>query len=230
MKSHDETWEQLARDNAEFYILTVDDVDFGTSEGQQHFYRSGSADADGIWMQARQWMDGDPQTAVEIGCGIGRLTLPMSRRVAELRAVDVSPTMLRRLAENCTAAGIDSVRGFLPADSWDEGTPVDFAYTRWVLQHIPDFGVIDGYVARLGGCMRPGAVAHLQFDTRPRTAGYRLRNALPDVMLPRRWRRGVRRIRRAPADLREMFARHRFSIAEELDPDSTNHIFILKRQ
>ena len=229
MKTHDETWEQLARDNAEFYIL-VDDVDFRTPEGQEHFFRTGTEDASGIWQQARKWMDGEPRTAVELGCGIGRLTLPMARRVAELRAVDVAPTMLQRLAENCAAAGIDSVRGFRPDGPWDVGSPVDFAYTRWVLQHIPDIGVINGYLARLGACMRPGAVAHLQFDTRPATAGYRLRNILPDIILPRVWRRGVRRIRRAPSELRAMFTCHGFSVAEELNADSADHIFILIRQ
>lgn len=229
MKSHDETWEHLARDNAEYYILT-EDVDFSTRQGQQHFYDSGSADADGIWTQSRRWMDADPVTAVEIGCGIGRLTLPMAKRVAELRAVDVSPTMLRRLAENCAAAGVDVVRGFLPQEEWDTGRPVDFAYSRWVLQHIPDFEVIDGYVARLATCMRRGAVAHLQLDTRPGTVGYHLRNALPDFILPRRWRRGVRRIRRTAAELRALFARHGFSVVEELNPDSTDHVFVLARR
>lgn len=229
MKSHDETWEQLARDNAEFYIL-VDDVDFGTEEGQRHFFRTGAEDADTIWSQARRWMDEEPQAAVEIGCGIGRLTLPMARRLGEVRAVDVSPTMLRRLQENCASAGIHSVRGFLPSAGWDEGRSVDFAWSRWVLQHIPDLAVIDGYVARLAACMRPGAVAHLQLDTRPRTLGYRIRNLLPDVLLPRIWRRGVRRIRRTPAELRAMFARHGFSVIEELNPASTDHVFILKRR
>jgi cyclopropane fatty-acyl-phospholipid synthase-like methyltransferase len=175
-------------------------------------------------------MDADPVTAVEIGCGIGRLTLPMAKRVAELRAVDVSPTMLRRLAENCAAAGVDVVRGFLPQEEWDTGRPVDFAYSRWVLQHIPDFEVIDGYVARLATCMRRGAVAHLQLDTRPGTIGYHLRNALPDFILPRRWRRGVRRIRRTAAELRALFARHGFSVVEELNPDSTDHVFVLARR
>jgi hypothetical protein len=99
-----------------------------------------------------------------------------------------------------------------------------------VLQHIPDFAVIEGYVARLGACMRPGAVAHLQFDTRPGTIGYHLRNALPDLVLPRRWRRGVRRIRRTAAEVRALFARHGFSIAEELNPDSTDHVFVLVRR
>jgi hypothetical protein len=144
--------------------------------------------------------------------------------------VDVSPTMLRRLAENCASARIDSVRGFLPSAKWDECTAVDFAWSRWVLQHIPDFTVIDGYVARLAACMRPGAVAHLQLDTRPRTVGYRLRNVLPDFALPRVWRRGVRRIRRSPAELRAMFAKHGFSVAQELHPDSTDHVFILQRR
>jgi len=230
MKSHDETWELLARENAEFYILTDAAVDFGTPEGERHFYRSGDARVDEIWTQARRWMDREPTTAVEIGCGIGRLSLPMARRLGELRAVDVSPTMLRRLADNCDAAGLGSVRGFLPSGPWDVGQPVDFAFSRWVLQHIPDIGVIESYVARLGRCMRPGGVAHLQFDTRPPSVGYRLRNLLPDFVLPRIWRRGVRRIRRAPAELRAMFARHGFSIAEELNPGSTDHVFILMRR
>jgi hypothetical protein len=138
--------------------------------------------------------------------------------------------MLRRLAENCAAAGIGAVRGFLPHEPWDAGRPVDFAYSRWVLQHIPDVRVIEDYVARLGACMRSGGIAYLQFDTRPATAGYRLRNTLPDAVLPRIWRRGVRRIRRRPDDLRAMCARHGFSIAEESGAGTTDHVLLLRRR
>ena len=42
-------------------------------------------------------------------------------------------------------------------------------------------------------------MALLQFDTRRASLSYRLRNALPDPLLPRPWRRGIRRIRHPPS-------------------------------
>jgi SAM-dependent methyltransferase len=227
-EGHAKAWERYANENAEFYILT-DDVDFGTEAGQEHFFRTGREDAERIYAQARRWMGGDPSVALEIGCGIGRLSLAMLPRVKELRAVDVSPTMLRRLRENCAAGGFDHVRTFLPDEGWDQGGPVDFAYTRWVLQHIAEMATIEQYVRRIGGCLRPGGVAHLQLDTRPATAPYRVRNALPDFMLPRTWRRGVRRIRRDPARLRSLFAASGLTVVEEMNAGTEDHVFILRR-
>lgn len=228
MATHAEAWEGYARENAEFYILTHD-VDFATADGQDYFFRTGRDDAEAILREAAPFRGARAEVALEIGCGIGRLSLPMARHFGTVRVVDVAPTMLRRVAENAAAAGLGNVRPFLPDAGWDEGPPVDFVYTRWVLQHIADFGVIADYVRRIARALHADGTAHLQFDTRPRTAAYRVRNALPDFVLPRTWRRGVRRIRRNPADLRALFAANGLRVAHELRPDTEEHVFILRK-
>lgn len=228
MATHAEAWEGYARENAEFYILTHD-VDFDTPDGQDYFFRTGRADVEAILAEAAPFRGPRAETALEIGCGIGRLSLPMAPHFASLRVVDVAPTMLRRVAANAEAAGIYHVAPFPPDGAWDAGAPVDFAYSRWVLQHIADFGVIADYVRRIGRCLDADGTAHLQFDTRPRSLAYRVRNALPDFVLPRTWRRGVRRIRRAPAELRALFADAGLRVVHELRPDTEEHVFILRR-
>ena len=48
-------------------------------------------------------------TALEFGCGVGRLLLPLARRSRRVIGVDVSPTMLQHSAENARNAGLDNV-------------------------------------------------------------------------------------------------------------------------
>jgi cyclopropane fatty-acyl-phospholipid synthase-like methyltransferase len=141
------------------------------------------------------WLRGSG-VALEIGCGIGRLTLPVARRFDRVIAVDVAPTMLRRLSESCAARGVTNVEPALAGDAWHHRGVVDFAYSRIVFQHIADWDVIADYLRRIADCLADDGVLYAQFDTRPATALYRIKTALPDAVLPRTWRRGVRRIRR----------------------------------
>jgi hypothetical protein len=72
-------------------------------------------------------------------------------------------------------------------------------------------------------------MALLQFDTRRPTAAYRLRNALPDVFLPRPWRQGIRRIRRSPSQLAALFDDAGLQLVRELGPQTEEHVFILRK-
>jgi hypothetical protein len=72
-------------------------------------------------------------------------------------------------------------------------------------------------------------MALLQFDTRPRSPAYRLRNALPDGLLRRQWRRGIRRIRRRPAQLAALFDAAGLPVVRELGPRTEEHVFILRK-
>ena len=86
-------WEEFAKKNAEFYIDTVPNVDYSTAEGQEAFYRGGEELTEAWMARARPYLE-DCGTAVEIGCGIGRMTLPHASHFDHIRAVDVGPTML----------------------------------------------------------------------------------------------------------------------------------------
>ncbi|WP_020515491.1 class I SAM-dependent methyltransferase [Paractinoplanes globisporus] len=220
-------WETFAQEDAEWYIYTAPDVDFTTPEGRSLFERSGREDAAQILAEAGSHLTGHGR-ALEIGCGVGRLTVPVSEQFSEVLAVDIAPTMLRKLAENTQRAGRDNVRGFLSHEPWDAQGPVDLVYSLIVFQHIADWTAIVEYFSRIGACLAPGGVCWVQFDTRPVTLPYLAVGRLPDAVLPRPWRKGIRRIRRSRDRLVALFESCGLRVAAELRPGE-RHAFLLTR-
>jgi SAM-dependent methyltransferase len=220
-------WETFARQNAEFYIYTATDVDFTTPAGRGLFWRSGRDDAGQILRESAPYRTGSAR-AVEVGCGVGRLALPMADQFGEVIAVDIAPSMIRRLAEHAERAGVDNVRGFLPGEPWDEQGVTDFVYSLIVFQHIESEAVIADYLRRAAACLSRCGVCYAQFDTRRRSLPYVLLRGLPDGVLPRSWRRGVRRVRRRRADLLDLFGACGLTVLRELRPDSERHVFLLR--
>jgi SAM-dependent methyltransferase len=223
----DERWEAFAREDAEYYVLT----DLGREGGAQArraFFESGERAAERILADCAAYLAGR-ELAIEIGCGVGRIALPLSRRFGRLIAVDISPTMLRKLEENAARdPGAGQVEPMLADDAWDVPDTADFVYSVLVFQHLDRFDDIARYVERISRTLKPGAIGYLQFDTRPRALLYRFRNTLPDALLPRPWRRGIRRIRRRPESLRSLFRDHRLAICEEVGSESEYHAFVVR--
>jgi cyclopropane fatty-acyl-phospholipid synthase-like methyltransferase len=220
-------WEDFARQNAEYHILTSED-DHSTAEKRAAFFALGEADVRRILAEVEPYLR-HRRHALEIGCGVGRLAIPMSKSFETVTAVDVAPTMLEKLAENCAEVGITNVAPSLPGAAWDAGDPVDLAYSRIVFQHIDDWRTISDYVRRVATCLAADGVCHFHFDTRPRTAGYLVRRFLPDAVLRRRWRTGLRRVRRSPAQVRELCERSGLRVIEEDGSGEEFHILILTK-
>jgi SAM-dependent methyltransferase len=214
-------WERYARSDAEFYIWV--DVEKGDD-----FAASGERDAADILALCRPYLSRSG-LAVEIGCGVGRLALPMSRQFDRVIGADIAPTMLRKLAQACERSAVYNVVGMLAHEGWDLEGPIDFAYSHIVLQHIEDWALIDGYFGRVARALGPEGVFYAQFDTRPPNTLYRLRNLLPDAVLPRNHRRGVRRIRRHLAEVEQLTKRRGFVIEQMLGAGSERTILILRR-
>ena len=122
----------------------------------------------------------------------------------------------------------NKIETFLSVDDWYK-SKVDFIYSIWVFQHIERLEVIEDYIRKISESLANGGLACLQFDTRPSTLTYRIRNKLPDFLLPRQWRKGVKRIRREPSEIIRLFKDHELSILKEKNGDTANHIFILKK-
>jgi SAM-dependent methyltransferase len=222
----DNRWERFAQVDAEYYVLT----DIGREpdeEARREFFASGEAEADRILARCEPHLGGH-DVAIEIGCGVGRVAIPVSRRFGRVVGVDVAPTMLAKLRENAAKAGA-VVEPTLAADSWDEPERADLVYSVLVFQHLPALAAIAAYVHRLAQALKPTGIGYLQFDTRPATLGYHARNVLPDAVLPRRWRRGLRRIRRSATTLRGLFREAELEVLSEAGPDSEEHVFIVRR-
>ncbi len=213
-------WDKFAKDDPQFYISSK-----SRWREEDAFWRSGEQTVAYIWEHVVAHLP-RRHLAIEIGVGIGRLAVPVAKKFSRVKVVDASPFMLQHLQETCARFGVCNFELYHAADAWD-AEPADFIYSAFTFQHIEDIAKIEEYIHRSAQCL--AGVAFFQFDTRPMTVGLRIRNRLPDVMLPKLHRRGIRRIRRRSEDIRVLFARHGLRIINELNPDSILHAFIVAK-
>jgi len=222
----DDRWENFAREDAEYYVLT--DIGRGADDDAlQEFFATGEGEAARIMTRCDAHL-GEHNLAIEIGCGVGRVAVPMSKRFKRIVGVDVAPTMLAKLRDNAERAGA-AVETKLVHEAWDEPDRADLVYSVLVFQHIPSLDTIASYLHRTARSLKLRGVGYLQFDTRPRTVPYRLRNTLPDAVLPGQWRRGLRRIRRDSEVVRRLLRDAGLAIVDEATPDSDAHVFVVRR-
>lgn len=117
--------------------------------------------------------------ALDFGCGVGRLTLPLARRFDEVIGVDVSPSMVA-LAR--AGAGDDAGVSFVVNDAPDLGRfadgTFDLVLSDLVLQHVgPDLQ--RRYVAELCRLLAPGGLAVFQLPSLRRGPRGIVRSVLP---------------------------------------------------
>ena len=177
-----------------------------------------------------------PLLALEFGCRVGRLVVPMARRFREVVGVDISRGMIQRATSfardnaiaNVSCHAISGPVDFL-RQAGNHAGRCDFIYSLLVFQHIPDFPVIEGYLHVIRLLLHQQGLAYLQFDTRPKTFAYRLKTRLPDFLLPRFWRRGIRRIRRSKEQIEAAMRRAGLEKVRELTPHTAYHRYILRK-
>src|SRR5262249_39031000 len=79
-----------------------------------------------------------PRSALDFGCGVGRLLLPLARRCQSAVGVDVADSMLQRVQAHCADAGLTNVTLVKSDDDLSAVTgPFDLVNSHIVLQHIP---------------------------------------------------------------------------------------------
>jgi SAM-dependent methyltransferase len=223
-------WDEFARKNANRYICTT--LRANTDE----FWTAGETTVNKEFLPLIQEFGLATNLALEIGCGVGRLAIPISRHFTEVMGIDVSPEMARRATQNASerhASNAQFVSVPEPAALLqlhaDLRGRVDFIYSYLVMQHIEDFRIIESYVEAASQLLSFQGLALLQFDTRTRNFLYRLRSYAPDVILPWNHRRQIRRIRRTPAELELIFQKAGFTVVRQLAPDSELHAYLLRK-
>jgi len=217
----DARWERFAQRDPMFYICTTLDRD--------EFFSSGERVIADLFHKYGGLLSGD-ECALEIGCGVGRLTIPLASRFRHVTAVDISPTMLQKLAANCSRLGLTNVEG-IPSFSadWIRTSYYDLAMSLLTFQHIEEWAVIQEYIVAVFRSLRPGGIAFLQFDTRPRALAYRLRGLVPDLFLPKTQRKGIRRIRSSREELLALFSQVGFCLLGNEGQRSDFEVFIVSK-
>jgi SAM-dependent methyltransferase len=176
-----------------------------------------------------------PLVGLELGSGVGRLAFPLARHFRRVVGVDIASGMVHRGRSIARDKGVDNV-SFIqisgPEDFFaragDFVGSCDLIYSLLVFQHIPKLSMIEDYLHVIRVLLHQRGVAYLQFDTRPQGFGYLLKTWLPDFLLPRFWRRGIRRIRRSPVDIEACIRRAGMEILGELSSQTAYHRYIIR--
>lgn len=154
------TWDTLGRRNAMHFISTErDDWDV------ESFLNSGRETIRDLFVMMGAWPKEQQSVALDLGCGIGRLSFVLAELFDRVIGIDVSEIMISKANELKEQLGHSNVEfycnngrdvGFIPTDS------CDFGFSYIVLQHIPDKNIVLGYIMELARVVKPGG--HVLFQ------------------------------------------------------------------
>jgi SAM-dependent methyltransferase len=159
-------WDDLAAEDLYWSILSDPDKRF-EHRAAEAFFASGRTEVDGVLTRAAEL--GLPKmhgTALDFGCGAGRLTRALAERFDDAVGVDISARMIeeaRTINSDCRNCSFElnvapDLRRFGDAS-------FDMVYSSIVLQHLPDRSSIAAYVEELIRVLRPGGLLAFQLPS-----------------------------------------------------------------
>lgn len=109
------------------------------SEKQELFFYSGQRYVDQMWdiIESHLVRGFHPQRALDFGCGMGRIAIPLAHRCGSVVGVDVAESMLVQARALCAERGISNVTYARSDDTLSAVSGrFDLIHTYIVLQHI----------------------------------------------------------------------------------------------
>lgn len=136
-----DSWTELGAGRPHYSVLAADEfLPDGFGSSSERFWRSGDIEATIIAAALARCGLGAPEQkiCVEYGCGVGRVTVPLAARFAEVDAYDISRTHLELAEQRASLLGADNIHFHPCGDGLpDQLRPCDFFYSRLVMQHNP---------------------------------------------------------------------------------------------
>lgn len=115
----DRDWENWGRNDPYFGVLSDESfrAENLSNQNQQAFFQTGEKHIESVLTTIRRHFSPKfaPQSALDFGCGVGRLLIPLARRCGHAAGVDISTSMLAEAKRNCDAQDLHNVE-FLQSD------------------------------------------------------------------------------------------------------------------
>jgi 2-polyprenyl-3-methyl-5-hydroxy-6-metoxy-1,4-benzoquinol methylase len=138
----DASWRHYGKNDPYYGVFSTDEF-----RGQnlneailKEFFDSGETQIDEVLQTARRHVNGGMATdaALDFGCGVGRLVLPLAKRFVKATGVDISNDYCDEAKRNCDRRGVSNVSFAenLPA-LLVTGQRFDFIHSSLVFNHIP---------------------------------------------------------------------------------------------
>jgi SAM-dependent methyltransferase len=173
------TWEKLGLEEPHWSVLTHDQylaAEIGKNEAA--FYETGRASADAMRAAAaRCRIDLNALgSCLELGCGVGRVTIWLARVFRNVLAIDISAPHLDRARQAAQRMGCDNVdfQKVGRVDNFDSLPTFDSFFSVIVLQHNPP-PVMKRILGTMLAKLNPNGVGYFQIPTH--WLGYRFNAA-----------------------------------------------------
>ncbi len=172
----DRSWERHGRSQAYYGVLSSDK--FRTENLNEalidEFMQSGSGHLEEVLSFAEAGFGPVARNkALDFGCGVGRVLLPLARQFSQASGIDISASMLVETRRNAEQAGFHNIALVHRVEELDATGPgFDFIHSVIVFQHIP---VAQGekIIAALLRRLAPGGVAALHINLRTHQSRWR---------------------------------------------------------
>jgi len=157
-------WDARAKEDAYFFIDNR--RSFGDRE-LESFWAGGETDLDQI-LNLLGASVAPTDVALDIGCGVGRLSRVLAGRGRQVYGLDVSLEMIERArALNRDLDNVQWIHGDGTTLAPLPDTSIDACVSHVVFQHIPDPQITYGYVREIGRVLKPRAWAAFQVSNDP---------------------------------------------------------------
>lgn len=167
LNKHKQDWEELGKLDPLWAVITAKKGKYGNWDLDE-FFQTGEEEI-AMLMENTERL-GYPKergSALDFGCGVGRLTRPLAGYFTECCGIDISESMIAKaedlnaLIPNCKfLSNQDEHLKIFPDNSFD------LIYTRLVLQHVPKICTIKSYIAEFMRILKPGGLLAFQLPSR----------------------------------------------------------------
>jgi trans-aconitate methyltransferase len=154
-------WDDLATVDPLWAVLSAEGKRNGGWELDE-FFATGEADVKQILTRAAELgRPGRNDSALDFGCGVGRLTRALAARFGNTLGLDASAQMI----EQARSLNPASPATFATAEEPPAG-PFDLVVANLVLQHLPSKALAREYITRLIAAANPDGLVVFQLPTR----------------------------------------------------------------
>jgi ubiquinone/menaquinone biosynthesis C-methylase UbiE len=157
-------WNERTKMNPLFVIAT------DHSDTEEDFWNSGIGECDDIlginterFKKIIENKETSKMNILEIGCGIGRILIPMSKFFGSVIGIDISSEMVQlgqKYVSDIPNCNIVENNGTDLAEFSDNS--FDFCYSFIVFQHIPEKQIVENYIKEVSRILKPSCLFRFQ--------------------------------------------------------------------
>ena len=157
-------WNERTKMNPLFVIAT------DHSETEEDYWNSGIDECNDIlginterYQKIIENKDTSSMNVLEIGCGIGRILIPMRKIFGNVTGIDISSEMVQlgqKYVSDIPNCSIVENNGTDLAEFSDNS--FDFCYSFIVFQHIPEKQIVENYIKEVSRILKPSCLFRFQ--------------------------------------------------------------------